>query len=128
MAQDADSFQSRLDRIRRAQRRGRKHAGFVVHADGVVTATRPHSDRLRFGFPLRGLVLSMVLVVAVKAYLVWALGLDVYTAELARLLAGSSFERAAGYILAVDTVTIWVSERYQQGLEIVQAALAGVGS
>jgi hypothetical protein len=89
--------------------------GIVVHPDGFVqTMTAPRPRRLRFGFPIKGVIFASVLAVLVKAYLIWTLGDDVYGAAVAQLLSGSQFERAAGLILAPDAVSLWIVDAYQQ--------------
>ena len=119
-----EDFQERLDRIQ-TRREGRKNGmGFVVHPDGVVTAIGRPKSRLRFGFPLKGLLLALVIAVAVKAYLMWVLGADVYGLEVQNLLQGSGPERLAGKILQSDALTMWVVERYNDIYAFVQGGLS----
>jgi len=101
-------FQSRVQRIDRA-RRNRVQGEFVLSSNGVLT---PKTRRLRFGFPLKGLILSFIIAIAVKAYLVWFLGLDVYQAEITELLNGTQFEQAAARVLMPDQLTMWVVGQY----------------
>jgi hypothetical protein len=108
MNQDYPEFQARVERLERA-RRNRVQGEFVLMSNGLLV---PKQRRLRFGFPLRGLLLAFVIAVAVKAYLVWFLGIDLYEAEVLELLSGTSFERAAGKILMPDQLTMWVVDRY----------------
>jgi hypothetical protein len=89
----------------------------------VVTALGRPSSRLRFGFPLRGLLVSLALAVAVKAYLIWFLGIDVYTLQVTSLLSGSSFEQAAGLILMPDGLSNWVVARYDEIFAFIQAGM-----
>ena len=98
--------------------------GFVVHADGVVTALGRPSTRLRFGFPMRGLLLALTIAVAVKAYLIWFLGVDVYALQVGSLLSGSRLEQAAGMVLNPDALTLWVVDRYDDAFAFIQAGLA----
>lgn len=98
--------------------------GFVVHADGVVTALGRPQSRLSFGFPLRGLLLGFALAVAVKAYLIWFLGIDVYTLQVEALLSGSSFEQVAGMVLMPDALSIWVGDRYDDAFAFIRAGMA----
>jgi hypothetical protein len=123
MAQNQTTFSDRVQRIEgiraaggvfsRGRNRG-KDRGVVVHPDGFVQTMAPRSRRLRFGFPLKGVIFASVLAVLVKAYLIWTLGDDVYGAAVSQLLAGSQFERAAGPILAPDAVSLWIVDAYQQ--------------
>lgn len=121
MAQNQTTFSDRVQRIEGeragAFTRRRAHGedrGVVVHPDGFVQSITPRSRRLRFGFPLKGVIFASVIAVLVKAYLIWTLGDDVYGAAVAQLLSGSQFERAAGLILAPDTVSLWLVDAYQQ--------------
>lgn len=124
MVQDTEQFHDRLNRIQRGRRNRRGGMGFVVHADGVVTALGRPQSRLRFGFPLRGLLLALTAAVAVKAYLMWFLGIDVYTLQVTALLSGSNFEQAAGMVLMPDALSLWVVDRYEDIFAFIQAGLA----
>ena len=121
MAQNQTTFSDRVGRIegvrpvksaRRAQR-GEDH-GVVVHPDGFTQTITARPKRLRFGFPIKGVIFASILAILVKGYLIWTLGDDVYGAAVAQLLSGNQFERAAGLILAPDTVSLWVVDAYQQ--------------
>lgn len=122
MAQKETTFSDRLQRIdenRRgyvfARRREREETqSIVVHPDGFVQSITVPSRRLRFTFPIKGVLFACVLAILVKAYLIWTLGDDVYGAAVAQLLAGNDLERAAGLILAPDAVSNWMVDAYQQ--------------
>jgi len=124
MVQDTEQFHERLNRIQRGRRNRRGGMGFVVHADGIVTALGRPESRLRFGFPLRGLLVALAISVAVKAYLIWFLGIDVYSLQVVSLLSGSNFEQVAGLILMPDALSLWVGERYEEAFAFIQAGLA----
>jgi hypothetical protein len=109
MNQDYPNFRSRVERIDRA-RRNRVVGEFVLQSNGLLV---PKQRRLRFGFPLKGLIVSFAIAIAVKAYLIWFLGSDVYTAGVTELLAGSNFERAAARILMPDQMTMWMVGQYE---------------
>ncbi|MDG4648212.1 hypothetical protein P6F26_07130 [Roseibacterium sp. SDUM158017] len=85
----------------------------VVHPDGFARPFATRSRRLRFGFPIKGLILATVVTILVKAYLIWTLGDDVYGAAVSQLLAGNQFERAAGLVLAPDQVSVLVVDLFQ---------------
>lgn len=121
MNQEYTTFRSRVQRIDNA-RRNRVHGEFVLQSNGLLV---PKQRRLRFGFPLRGLMLSFVIAVAVKAYLVWFLGLELYTAEVVALLNGSRFEQAAAQILMPDQLTLWVVGQYNWIAAQIAPFLAG---
>jgi hypothetical protein len=108
MNQDYPNFQSRVQRIDRA-RRDRVVGEFVLQSNGLLV---PKQRRLRFRFPFRGLILAFLITIAVKAYLIWFLGLDVYEAGIQNLLAGTSFEQAAARILMPDQLSMWVVGAY----------------
>lgn len=108
MNQDYPNFRSRVQRIDRA-RRNRVEGEFVLQSNGLLV---PRQRRLRFGFPLKGLIMSFVIAVAVKAYLIWFLGLELYSAEVLELLNGTSFQQAAARILMPDQLTMWVVGQY----------------
>jgi hypothetical protein len=121
MAQNQTTFSDRIQRIEQTRSSGffgrkrarRVNTGVVVHPDGFerpILAPRRH---LRFGFPLKGVILAAVAMVLVKAYLMWFLGNDVYGTAVAQLLAGNQFERAAGLILAPDQISLWLVDGYQ---------------
>jgi hypothetical protein len=121
MAQNQTTFSDRVQRIgdvrtgkvARSHVRGEEH-GVVVHPDGFVQTITARPRRLRFGFPLKGVIFASVVAILVKGYLIWTLGDDVYGAAVAQLLGGSQFERAAGLILAPDAVSLWIVDAYQQ--------------
>lgn len=122
MVNETEHFSERLSRI---QRRRRPHGmGFVVHSDGVISPIGRPSSRLRFGFPLKGLLLAFVIAVTVKAYLMWILGTEVYVLEVQTLLSGTAFEQMAGMILMPDGLSAWVVERYNEIHAFIQAGLA----
>lgn len=128
MVNETDHFNDRLNRIQHVRRRNRGGMGFVVHPDGVVSSIGNPSSRLRFGFPLKGVLLGFVVAVAVKAYLMWFLGTDLYALEVQSLLSGTAFEQAAAMVLMPDALSAWVVERYDVVYAFVQAGLAAGAS
>ncbi|AHM04222.1 hypothetical protein roselon_01859 [Roseibacterium elongatum DSM 19469] len=69
-------------------------------------------------------MLAFALIVAVKAFLMSAIGMEAYGAAVAQLLAGSDLERVAGLILAPDAVSLWVVDGYEAVSRLVTDALA----
>lgn len=124
MVNETQNFSDRLDRIQGTRRRNKGGMGFVVHPDGVVTAIGRPSSRLRFAFPLKGLILGLMIVSAVKAYVMWFLGTDVYALEVESLLSGTSFEQVAALVLMPDPLTSWLVVQYEAIFVFVQAGLA----
>lgn len=110
MSDDYSDFQSRVKRISQAHR-ARVPGAFVHRGDGLLV---PRTRRLlRFSFPLKGLIIAFIVSIAVKSYLIWILGADLYQAEVTRLLSGASFEQVAGQILMPDSVSMWVVSRFE---------------
>lgn len=126
MAHNTDQFYTRLDRIQSARRNRNGHMGFIVHADGIVTPIGRSSSRLRFGFPAKGFFLALMAAVVVKSYLIWFLGIDVYSLQVTSLLSGTSFEQAAGMILMPDALSLWISQGYDVAFAFIQAGIAGI--
>lgn len=124
MMNETENFNDRLNRIQERRNGKSGGMGFVVHPDGVVTAIGDPKSRLRFGFPLKGLVISFVIAVAVKAYLMWFLGTDLYTLQVQSLLTGTAFEQTAGLILMPDALSVWAMERYDEVYIAFQTRLA----
>ena len=122
MERNQTTFSDRIERIEGSHRerahfgrRGRKMSeSIVIHPDGFVQRITVPSRRLRFSFPIKGVILACVVAVCVKAYLIWTIGDDLYGAAVAELLSGNQFERAAGLILAPDAVSMWLVDGYQQ--------------
>ncbi|MBY4895003.1 hypothetical protein KUL25_19770 [Rhodobacteraceae bacterium N5(2021)] len=98
--------------------------GFVVHPDGIVAPIGKPSSRLRFGFPLKGVLAGFAIAVAVKAYLIWFLGADIYALEVQALLNGAPFEQIAAMVLMPDALSAWLVERYDAINIFIQAGLA----
>lgn len=104
MTQYDPNFKDRVERIESA-RRNRAARQYVLRPDGLMVSRQRH---LRFSFPLRGLILAFVITIAVKAYLIWFLGLELYEAEVLELLSGTRLEQAAARILMPDQLSMWV--------------------
>ena len=128
MVNESEHFSDRVNRIEQVRRRNRGGMGFVVHPDGVVSPIGKPSSRLRFGFPLKGLLLGFAIAVAVKAYLMWFLGTDIYALEVQSLLSGTAFEQAAAIVLMPDALSAWVVEKYDVAYAFIQAGLAASAS
>ena len=119
-----ESFIDRLRRIeaeraagllrRRARPAEAPRPQMIIHGDGVVVVRRkPAHQRLRFGFPLKGLLIATALVMLVKAFLIWALGDATYTRIVDTLLDGPRLAQAAGHVLAPDRATLILVDAYQ---------------
>ena len=122
MARNQTTFSDRIERIEESRRGGffsrrekasQQRKSIVVHPDGFVQPIVVPSKRLRFGFPIKGVIFACLVAILVKAYLIWTLGDQVYADAVAQLLAGNQLERAAGLILAPDALTLRVVDGYQ---------------
>lgn len=107
MAEQQETFIERLRRIEAerkspTRRLARNARPLIVHADGVVTRGRGLDERLRFGFPLRGVIVGALVVLLVKAFLIWVLGPAQYDQIVGGLFEGSRFEQVAAHVLAAD--------------------------
>ncbi len=109
MNQNHDGFYERLERIKDVHDYRMKE-GLVERPDGLLM--HRSQPRLRFDFPLRGLIFGSLVAIAVKAYLIWVLGHEVYSDAVIGLLNGSGLEQVAGKILMPDGVSLWVVQRY----------------
>lgn len=126
MAQDSSTFAERVRRIEASKRgasgRARdadpRHVSIVVHADGVERAAITRRG-LRFGFPLKGVIVATLLTVFVKGYVMWTLGDDVYGAAVAELLAGNRLQQAAGLVLKPDFASLVVVDVFQYAYRVI---------
>lgn len=110
-------FWSRLDRINRA-RQNRACEALAVQAKRVPV---PRHQRLGYRFPLKGLIFAFVLVVMVKACLIWGMGLDQFQRERAHLLDGSGMQKVAARILTPDPLTMAVVPQINRLWTVVMA-------
>lgn len=102
-------FYRRVGRIDQAYANRIPNA-FTIRSDGlVVPKTR---SRLRFEFPWRALLAGFFCAVMLKGFLIWYLGVDLYTARLETMLTGAQYEQIAAHILLPDRVSLWVSEQF----------------
>ncbi len=102
------------DRLNRLNKRRRKMArNGVVHSvnhDGLIIAK---AKRRAPRFPIKGLVLVFISVIAYKGFLHAYLGGAVYEQRLSQLTEGNGFERFGGWVMQLDPATIWVSGKMQ---------------
>ncbi|NBD30572.1 MAG: hypothetical protein GVY31_11115 [Alphaproteobacteria bacterium] len=102
-------FDKRVNRIVRTHDRIRRNG--VVHRvgkDGLIV-TRPRIARPRF--PLRGVLIVVLLGFAFKG-LLWAqIGAVSYNERVAQLREGTVVEKAGAWLLQEDAVTIWIGQQ-----------------
>jgi hypothetical protein len=102
MVETHDHFINRLSFL------GRKHAkmtqGYTtkVNKDGLIVV-RPKAKRR--GFPLKGLILTVLGFFAFKALMLVAAGPTTYTERLSKLENGTVIELAGAKVLGIDPVT-----------------------
>ncbi len=112
MLQDkTTTFADRLERIKDAHDYRSSH-GLVTRPDGLLV---PQSQpRLRFTFPLKGLLFAFFVALNVKSYLIWVLGHETFNHAVLGLMNGSPLERVAGKILMPDDLSMRVVGIYDR--------------
>lgn len=105
-------FQSFDNRLRKIDRRHRQLArGYVtsVNHDGLIIAEpRRYSRR----FPWRGLLMTLIVLMAFKIFLYIQIGPATYDERVARLAQGNVAERVGAYAMTADPVTVWVAAQF----------------
>ena len=95
-------------RLRRIDRQHRKLArGYVtsVNHDGLIVARPSRQTSL---FPLRGLFLCLLTLLAFKGFIYAQLGPTSYGERVALLQEGTLVEKMGGYAMTADPVTLWI--------------------
>ncbi len=98
-------------RLRRIDRHHRKLArGYVatVNHDGLIVARPRRRTSL---FPLRGLFLCLLTLLAFKGFLYAQLGETSYAQRVALLQSGTVVEKMGAYAMQADPVTIWIGDQ-----------------
>lgn len=96
-------------RLRRIDRHHRKLArGYVtsVNHDGLIVARPRRQTSL---FPLRGLFLCLLTLLAFKGFIYAQLGPTSYGERVALLQEGTIVEKMGGYAMTADPVTLWIA-------------------
>ncbi len=97
-----DNFEKRLSSL------GRKHAKMTrgystkVGKDGLITVS---TKRARRGFPIKGMILTIIGFFAFKAFMLASVGPVTYNERLAKLEGGSVIEQVGAKILGIDPIT-----------------------
>ncbi len=103
MAKSSDfSFDQRVGRIVRYHKSLQRGAVTQIGPDGLLTV-RPRRTSLRL--PWRGLVMSLLMVIVVKAGLFAYLGAEAYSDKIVQLQAGYGVEQFGAWMLAPDFAT-----------------------
>jgi len=104
-------FGQRLRRIDRNHRQVSRGYVASMNHDGLVIA-RPRKQSS--GFPLRGLFLCLLTLLAFKGFLFAQLGESVYTDRVALLQSGTIVEKVGAYAMKADPVTLWIANQIGQ--------------
>lgn len=107
MAQANVPFDKRLKRIVRRHDRMARGVVKTVGADGLIVA-RPRVYTPRF--PLKGLLVLIVLGFLFKGFLFAYLGDAAYNERVAALQTSSPLERAGGWVMQADPATVLIAD------------------
>lgn len=112
MVYTKDHFNARVGAVnKKLSRRGRNEIVARVDANGIVCTKAKRRSR---GFPIKGLVLLVLLVLSFfcfKAFMLSANGPVVCEERLAVLQAGTAVEAAGARLLAIDPLTQFISDQ-----------------
>ncbi len=106
MAQANVPFDKRLKRIVRRHDRMARGVVKTVSADGLIVA-RPRIYTPRF--PLKGLVVLIVIGFLFKGFLLSYLGEAGYAERVGALSQGSVMEKAGAWVMQADPATVYLS-------------------
>ena len=110
----ADVKQIQFDqRLRRIGKHHKKLArGYVtsVNHDGLIVARPKRQTSL---FPLRGLFLCLMTLLAFKGFLYAQLGPTSYGERVALLQSGTIVENLGAYAMTADPVTVWIAAQME---------------
>lgn len=108
MAQAHVPFDKRLKRIVRRHERMSNGVVRTVNSDGLIVA-RPRMYRPRF--PLKGIVLLVVVGFLFKGFLFSSLGPQAYAERIALLKSGTMIEQVGAWAMHPDVATVFISEQ-----------------
>lgn len=98
-------------RLRRIDRHHRKLArGYVasINHDGLIIARPRRQTSL---FPMRGLFLCLLTLLAFKGFLFAQLGQTSFDERVARLQSGTIVEKMGAFAMQADPATVWIAEQ-----------------
>jgi hypothetical protein len=104
-------FDRRVQKILRDHRKLSRGYVTTVNHDGLVIA-RPRRGTGATVL-LRGILLSLLTFVALKAFLFIQLGPEAYAARTVTLEGGSMIESVGAWAMAMDPATLWVATQVQ---------------
>ena len=101
-------FGKRLQRIDRSHRQLDHGYVAAVGDDGLIVA-KPVSKSSNL--PLRGLFLSLVVLLMFKAFVYAQIGALAYEDRVGLLESGTFVEKIGAFVMKADPVTIWIAEQ-----------------
>lgn len=102
-------FGERINRIDRTHRKLAKGYVTSVNHDGLIIA-RPHRQSSRL--PLRGLFLSLLVLLTFKGFVYAQIGATAYQDRVELLANGTIVEQIGGYAMYADPVTLWIAGQF----------------
>jgi len=101
-------FGERLNRIDKSHRQLARGYVTTVNHDGLIIA-RPHRRSSRL--PLRGLFLSLAVLLAFKGFVYAQIGEAAYQDRVQLLANGTIVEQIGAYAMYADPVTLWIAQQ-----------------
>ncbi len=101
------SFNNRLRHIDRKHRKLASNYVQFVERDGMMIPVR--RTRTRRSIPARGLVLTALVFLVFKGFLVAQLGSTTYDGRVEKLADGSLSEQFGAWLMHADPITMWIS-------------------
>ncbi len=109
MVYTRDHFNKRIGVVdKKLSRRGRNSIVARVDANGIVYAKAKRRSR---GFPIKGLLLTVLAFFCFKAFMLSANGPSSYEERLSGLQEGNMIEAAGALLLAVDPLTQFIADQ-----------------
>jgi hypothetical protein len=108
-----EDFYVRVARIEAARRKG-----FGFEAAGTMGRSH-YTRKTRRSFPIfRPLLVVALCVIGLKSVIHYKIGDETYRDRVVELQSGEGFDRLGGYLMAVDPVTLWVSNQIAQRMPV----------
>lgn len=102
-----DRFVDRVNNVLR--KHGNAPAGYVKleERNGILIPVQRR--RFAIATPLRGFVYALGILFALKAFLLFSIGIAPYTTRIATLDGGSVVEQIAGWLMQPDPASLWIA-------------------
>lgn len=102
------------DRVNRFERMRRQGYGFeapgALGRSYYAAKAKPRQNWLGAAF------MAVLVVFVIKAGIFYAVGAQSYQDRVDRLLAADGIDRAGGWLMQVDPVTLWMADRMAAGV------------